>query len=110
MFLGLCSACHSGEPIPNTASDVEATRPFCRIAPILFQTFLFTLTVAARRQSRERRLVNRGIIDLFVRDGTWAFSLISGTFSPYNSTALAYSTTARFDSGSIDEPPPQRCG
>ena len=49
-----------------------------RLAPILFQTFLFVLTVAATRDRIKTETISRSIVDVFVRDGMWAYSAIFG--------------------------------
>ena len=45
---------------------------------LLFETFLFALTIAALGGRRPGGHPNRSIIYLFVRDGTWAFIIIFG--------------------------------
>ena len=62
-------------------SIAAQTDRYSRIAPILFQTFLFALTIAALRERIKVQFIGRSIIDLFVRDGMWAFSIIFGEFA-----------------------------
>ena len=55
-------------PIPTSA----------RITPILFKTFLFALTLVARRRMLKAQYLGHSILDIFIRDGMWAYGVIFG--------------------------------
>ena len=59
-----------------------------RLVSLLFETFLFALTIAALGRRRTGELPNRSIINLFVRDGTWAFIIIFGELLASRSTGV----------------------
>lgn len=50
-----------------------------RLASLVFEAFLFGLTMFAFYRSILRTLGRRSMLFVFVRDGTWAFGIIFGT-------------------------------
>lgn len=53
----------------------------CRLSPLVFEAYLFALTMYAFCRSVMRNLGKRSILYVFVRDGTWAFIIVFGTSS-----------------------------
>lgn len=45
---------------------------------MLFETLMFALTIMAFIDKIKRQFVRHSIVDVFVRDGMWAFSIIFG--------------------------------
>ena len=49
-----------------------------RIASLVFETFLFALTLYKFYQSVAKYFGKQSVLYVFIRDGTWAFALIFG--------------------------------
>ena len=65
------------------------TLPASRISSLVFETFLFALTLAVFLHSlRRRKREHKSIVYVLVRDGTWAFGLIFGKPNLDAATAL----------------------
>lgn len=47
--------------------------------PLIFETILFALTLAALPR-RTGGVLNRSVVDVLIRDGIWAFAIIFGEF------------------------------
>ena len=50
-----------------------------RLSSLVFETFLFVLTLYAFFQNVKREYGKHSILFVFIRDGTWAFAIIFGT-------------------------------
>ena len=85
----------------TTCSLTHSSYTVDRIAPLLFESFLFALTLGAIRDGVP--FLTRSILHVIVRDGVWSFLAIFGLYSIDSDTSILTS-----DAGVRSGSDPQR--